>query len=62
MDLVDYHRWILDAFRPYLGPRVIEVGAGIGSFSRVILASSAAEQLTALEPADNLYPILSYRL
>jgi SAM-dependent methyltransferase len=63
MDLADnYHRWILDTFRPYLGARVIEVGAGIGSVSRAILTHTSISQFTALEPAENLYPILSHRL
>lgn len=58
----NYHRWILDLFRPYLGPRAAEVGAGIGSFSRIILESTAVQELTALEPAANLFPILRDRL
>ncbi len=58
----NYHRWILDLFRPYLGPRVAEVGAGIGSFSRIILEATHVQQLTALEPAANLFPILNQRL
>jgi SAM-dependent methyltransferase len=63
MDHADnYHRWILDLFRPYLGPRVAEVGAGIGSFSRIILETAAVQELTALEPAANLFPILNDRL
>jgi SAM-dependent methyltransferase len=63
MDRADnYHRWILDLFRPYLGPRVAEVGAGIGSFSRIILECAAVQELTALEPAANLFPILQDRL
>src|SRR4051812_30371942 len=33
----NYHRWILDIFRPYLGKRIVEVGAGSGSFSELLL-------------------------
>ena len=63
MDHADnYHRWILDLFRPYMGPRVVEVGAGIGSFSRIILQAFHVQTLTALEPAANLFPILHERL
>jgi SAM-dependent methyltransferase len=58
----NYHRWILDLFRPYLGARAAEVGAGIGSFSRIILETTAVQELTALEPAANLFPILQGRL
>ena len=59
---VNYRRWIFDIVRPYLGARVIEVGAGMGAFSRTMLASGVVEHLIALEPAENLYPILSGRL
>jgi 2-polyprenyl-3-methyl-5-hydroxy-6-metoxy-1,4-benzoquinol methylase len=63
MDLAgNYHQWIFDIFRPYVGAQVIEVGAGMGTFSRTILASGVVERLIALEPAENLYPILSDRL
>ena len=63
MDLArNYHRWIFDLFQPFLGPRVVEVGAGIGSFSRQILRSKRVTQFTALEPAENLFPMLCQRL
>jgi hypothetical protein len=31
---VNYQRWIADRVEPYLGARILEVGAGIGSMSR----------------------------
>src|SRR5262245_64262961 len=38
MDLaVNYHRWILERLRPYLGRRIVEVGAGTGAFSQLLL-------------------------
>jgi SAM-dependent methyltransferase len=30
----NYQRWIADAVMPYLGARILEVGAGVGSISR----------------------------
>jgi len=46
----NYHRWILDLFRPYLGSRLVEVGAGSGSFSEMLLALRP-ESLTLVEPS-----------
>jgi len=56
-----YHQWILDVFRPFLGKRIVEVGAGSGSFSELLLATGP-EQLDAIEPSANLYPLLAERL
>src|SRR5436309_3575152 len=56
-----YHRWILDVFRPYLGKRIVEVGAGSGSFSKLLIEANP-ERLDAIEPSVNLYPLLSRRL
>lgn len=30
----NYQRWVLDAIRPYLGHRILEVGSGIGNMSQ----------------------------
>src|SRR3989337_1829323 len=34
---VNYHNWILDEFRPFLGKNIVEVGSGTGSFSELLL-------------------------
>lgn len=47
----NYHRWILDAFRPFLGKRLVEVGAGTGSFS-ALLAETEPESLDLVEPSS----------
>lgn len=47
----NYHCWILELFRPYLGARVVEVGAGTGSFSELLLRSEP-ETLTLVEPSS----------
>ena len=46
-----YRRWVLDGFRPFLGKSIVEVGAGIGSFSRELLATHP-ESLTLVEPSS----------
>lgn len=47
---VNYHRWILDEFRPYVGNHVVEVGAGTGNFSRLLLGESP-RTLALVEPS-----------
>src|SRR5215210_8896489 len=48
---VNYHKWILDEFRPFLGKRLVEVGAGTGSFSELLLQEKP-EDLTIVEPSE----------
>jgi SAM-dependent methyltransferase len=57
----NYRRWIMGFFRPFLGKHILEVGAGAGSFSEMLLRERP-QSLTILEPSDNLYPSLSRRL
>jgi 2-polyprenyl-3-methyl-5-hydroxy-6-metoxy-1,4-benzoquinol methylase len=48
---VNYHKWILDEFGGFLGKNIIEVGAGTGSFSEMILQTEP-ETLFLVEPSD----------
>ena len=57
----NYHRWILSKFEPYLGNKVAEVGAGIGTVSKLLLRSPG-RSLTAFEPSPNMFPYLAERL
>ena len=57
----NYSRWILDRLRPSIGKHILEVGAGVGSFSKFLLETSP-ESLTLLEPSPNLFAILTERL
>lgn len=50
----NYHQWILEAFAPYLGARLVEVGAGTGSFSEM-LARLPVESLSLVEPSETMY-------
>jgi SAM-dependent methyltransferase len=45
-----YPRWIVDEFRASLGRHVVEVGAGAGAISALLLAE-APETLTLVEPS-----------
>lgn len=57
----NYYAWILRQFEPYLGPKVVEVGAGIGTFSQFLLSVPRVKELVAIEPAANTYPHLHER-
>ena len=54
---LNYRRWILDLFAPHLGRRVVEVGAGTGSFSELLLARGP-ESLTLVEPSAGMHRLL----
>ncbi|HEY1247633.1 MAG TPA: class I SAM-dependent methyltransferase [Nitrososphaera sp.] len=58
---INYHRWIIDAFEPYLGETIAEVGAGIGSVSKLLLGKRI-KRLCAFEPSHNMYPFLEEEL
>jgi SAM-dependent methyltransferase len=57
----NYYFKIADWFRPYLGERIIEVGAGIGTFTEYLLKLSNPAEMILLEPAENLFPVLQQR-
>ena len=57
---VNYHRWILSRFAPYLGKRVVEVGAGTGSFSELLL-ELRPQTLSLVEPSQSMFEQLSQR-
>ncbi len=48
---VNYHKWILEEFRPFLGKKLVEVGAGTGSFSEMLIAEKP-ENLALVEPSE----------
>ena len=48
---VNYHKWILEEFRPFLGKKLVEVGAGTGSFSEMLIREKP-ENLALVEPSE----------
>ena len=54
----NYYAWVTRQFEPHLGPKVVEVGAGIGTFSDYLLRSPKVKELVAIEPGANTYPHL----
>lgn len=57
----NYHRWIVDEFKPYLGKTAVEVGAGRGDLSQLLLQSGVM-QLFAYEPSAKLFAVLQEKL
>ena len=57
----NYHRWILAVFKPFLGRHLVEVGAGLGSFSELILGQHPCETLSLVEPSDEMHRELAGR-
>ena len=54
----NYHRWILEIFEPHLGRRLVEVGAGSGSFSE-LLVERPFDSLSLVEPSREMYALLT---
>ena len=54
----NYYAWVMKQFEPHLGPTVVEVGAGIGTFSDCLLRSPKVKELVAIEPGGNTFPLL----
>ncbi|MER3431701.1 MAG: hypothetical protein C4324_11800 [Blastocatellia bacterium] len=46
-----YHRWVFELMQPWLGKRIVEVGAGQGSFAEILLGA-APEALALIEPSQ----------
>ena len=53
-----YNLWVFDCLRDYIGPRVLEVGAGVGTITQFLLNQ---ESVTCLEPFRTYYDYLSHR-
>ena len=58
---LNYHRWMLEIFAPYLGRRLVEVGAGAGSFSELLL-ERPFDSLALVEPSRETYALLEQNL
>ena len=54
---VNYHNWIVEEFKPYLGDTIAEVGAGKGNLSKLLIENT--QKLVAFEPSTNMFPLLN---
>jgi 2-polyprenyl-3-methyl-5-hydroxy-6-metoxy-1,4-benzoquinol methylase len=57
----NYRRWILRRLNPFIGQHIVEVGAGDGSFSELLLERKP-QSLISIEPSANMYPLLMKKL
>jgi len=54
----NYNRWLLSRAKPYLGRRVLDVGAGLGTFTEQL---AEGRKVVALEPDPAFVPHLRHR-
>lgn len=57
----NYRGWILQIFKSFLGTRLVEVGAGTGAFSEMLLMERP-KSLTLLEPSTRMFSQLTERI
>lgn len=58
---VRYYGWIAGRMAPHLGRRIVEAGAGVGTFSARLRERAPEAELTLIEPAANNFPHLQAR-
>jgi SAM-dependent methyltransferase len=58
----NYHRWIIDQFRPFIGKIAAEVGGGSGNFSEILLETGLISELTIIEPSTEMYQRLKIKM
>lgn len=56
--MVHYPKWLIAQFRPHLGKCVVEVGAGRGNVTSLLL-KCGAERIVAIEPDELMFDQLS---
>lgn len=56
----NYNSWLLERSGPYLGARVLDVGAGTGTFTEAF--ANGHDRVVGLEPDPSLFAILERRL
>jgi len=49
-----YNEWLLERIRPFLGTDVLEIGAGIGTFTLMLAQAPNVRRVLALEPDKHL--------
>jgi SAM-dependent methyltransferase len=51
-------RWHFELLRPYLGRKILEVGAGTGRITALAAAAGNHEELVAIEPSPHFFGLL----
>jgi len=55
-------RWHFELLRPYLGRRLLEVGAGPGRITALVAGVTQHDELLAIEPSPHLFELLCSRV
>ncbi len=54
-------RWQFELLRPYLGRKILEVGAGAGRITALTAAAGCHYELLAIEPSPHFFGLLQHR-
>ncbi len=54
-------RWQFELLRPYLGQRILEVGAGAGRITALVAEAGSHDELLAIEPSPHFFSLLQNR-
>lgn len=58
MPTLKYDQFQYGLFKKYLGPKVLEVGAGAGRITQLAVKDSRIQELMVTEPSDHFFPSL----
>ncbi len=65
-ELENYYQWLLEEIRPFFGTRLVEIGAGTGTFTKFLVAAhlipNPAAHLAVYEPSGHYYQKLHQKL
>src|SRR6266850_1588947 len=57
-DINRYTRWQADLVRPYMGKKILEIGAGYGRFAEQFLNDPTIERYALVEPSQHFFNLL----
>ena len=57
----NYRQALLEAFRPYLGSKVLEVGGGLGHFSELLSRDPGVALFSIIEPDASFREVLQQK-
>jgi trans-aconitate methyltransferase len=55
----NYYSWLIDLIKDDVKGSILEVGAGTGNFTRVLLENFPTSSLTSIEPSIDMFKILN---
>lgn len=55
-------RWQFELLRPYLGRKILEIGAGAGRITALVAEAAPQDELWAIEPSPHFFRLLQRRV